>query len=74
MFIIHSLQTFGEYLLLMGRTFSRPERMRMFFKKYVKEMSALGVDSIGTIHVNWDNGSSLGGAYDGDYAVRIDNE
>jgi len=27
----------------MGRTFSRPERMRMFFKQYVKEMSKLGV-------------------------------
>ena len=33
----------------MGRTFSRPERMRMFMKKYVQEMSALGVDSIGIV-------------------------
>ncbi len=49
MFIIKFLQTFGEYLLLMGKTFSRPERMRMFMKKYVKEMSALGVDSIGIV-------------------------
>ncbi|MBR6980007.1 MAG: ABC transporter permease [Prevotella sp.] len=49
MFIIKFLQAFGEYLLLMGRTFSRPERMRMFMKKYVKEMSALGVDSIGIV-------------------------
>ena len=31
---------------MMGRTFSRPERMRMFMKRYVKEMSQLGVDSI----------------------------
>ncbi len=49
MFIIKFLQTFGEYLLLMGKSFSRPERMRMFMKKYVKEMSALGVDSIGIV-------------------------
>ncbi len=49
MFIIQSLQTFGEYLLLMGKTFSRPERFRMFLKKYVKEMSDLGVDSIGIV-------------------------
>ena len=49
MFIIKFLQTFGEYLLLMGKTFSRPERMRMFMKKYVKEMSALGVNSIGIV-------------------------
>lgn len=33
----------------MGRTFSRPERMRMYWKQYVKEMSALGVDSIGIV-------------------------
>ncbi len=49
MFIQKHLYTFGRYLLLMGRTFSRPERMRMFMKKYVQEMSALGVDSIGIV-------------------------
>ena len=43
------LTTFGQYLLLMGRTFSRPERMRMFLKQYVKEMAQLGVDSIGIV-------------------------
>lgn len=40
------LVTFGRYLELMGRAFSVPERMRMFWKRYVKEMSQLGVDSI----------------------------
>jgi len=43
------LTTFGRYLMLMGRTFSRPERMRMFFKEYIKEMAQLGVDSIGIV-------------------------
>lgn len=43
------LTTFGSYLILMGRAFSRPERMRMFMKRYVKEMSQLGVDSIGIV-------------------------
>lgn len=43
------LHTFGLYVILMGRTFSRPERMRMFMKRYIKEMSALGVDSIGIV-------------------------
>lgn len=48
--IIHKwLTTFGKYLILMGRTFSRPERMRMFLKQYVKEMAQLGVDSIGIV-------------------------
>ena len=40
------LSTFGKYLILMGRAFSIPERLRMFWKRYVKEMSQLGVDSI----------------------------
>lgn len=49
MLIIKFLKTFGSYLILMGRTFSRPERMRMFFKQYLKEMAQLGVDSIGIV-------------------------
>ena len=43
------LTTFGRYVMLMGRTFSRPERFRMFLKQYVKEMAQLGVDSIGIV-------------------------
>jgi phospholipid/cholesterol/gamma-HCH transport system permease protein len=43
------LTTFGRYIILMGRSFSRPERMRMFMKGYVKEMAQLGVDSIGIV-------------------------
>ena len=43
------LTTYGRYLMLMGRTFSRPERMRMFLKQYVKEMAQLGVNSIGIV-------------------------
>jgi len=49
MFIVKGLIALGRYLMLMGRTFSRPERLRMFLKQYVKEMSQLGVDSIGIV-------------------------
>ena len=49
MLITNWLTTFGRYVMLMGRTFSRPERLRMFFKQYVKEMAQLGVDSIGIV-------------------------
>lgn len=35
--------------MLMGKTFQRPDRMRMFFKQYVKEMHGLGVGSIGIV-------------------------
>ena len=48
--LIHKwLTTFGRYLMLMGRTVSRPERLRMFLKQYVKEMAQLGVNSIGIV-------------------------
>ena len=40
MLIFKWLNTFGKYLMLMGR---------MFLKRYVKEMSQLGVDSIGIV-------------------------
>ncbi|WP_028909672.1 MlaE family ABC transporter permease [Prevotella sp. AGR2160] len=49
MLIIKWLNTFGKYLILMSRTFARPDRFRMFLKQYVKEMSQLGVDSIGIV-------------------------
>ncbi len=49
MFIKKYLTSLGHYMQLMGRTFARPQRMRMFMKQYVKEMSALGVDSIGIV-------------------------
>ncbi|MDO4160510.1 MAG: ABC transporter permease [Prevotellaceae bacterium] len=49
MLINKYLTSFGQYLMLMGRTFSRPERIRMFLKQYLKEMSSLGVDSIGIV-------------------------
>ena len=40
MLILKWLNTFGRYIMLMGRTFSVPERFRMFWKQYVKEMVA----------------------------------
>lgn len=43
------LDTFGRYLMLLGKVFARPERMRSFFRQYVGEMSKLGVDSIGIV-------------------------
>ena len=48
--LIHKyLTTFGKCIMLMGRVFQRPERFRMFFKQYVKELAGLGVDSIGIV-------------------------
>ena len=44
-----ALTTFGKFMILMGRTFSVPERFRMFWKQYVKEMAQLGINSIGIV-------------------------
>lgn len=49
MFPFKQLHTFGTYLTLMGRCIAIPDRWRMFMKQYVKEMSQLGVDSIGIV-------------------------
>ena len=49
MFITKWLAAFGRYLQLMGRVLSIPERWRMFFRQYVREMGSLGVDSIGIV-------------------------
>ena len=43
MLILKYLNTLGRYLMLMGRSMARPERMRMFFKQYIKEMSSLAL-------------------------------
>ena len=47
--ILKPIETVGKYLMLMGRTFSRPERMRVYFKQYVNEMVQLGINSIGIV-------------------------
>jgi phospholipid/cholesterol/gamma-HCH transport system permease protein len=40
------LQKFGEYVLLMAKTFAIPDRWSVFFKQTFKEIYKLGVDSL----------------------------
>ena len=47
--MVKPITTLGKYLILMGRVFSRPERVRMYFKQYVSEMAQLGINSIGIV-------------------------
>lgn len=49
MLIYRWLVAFGKYLMLMGRTFKRPDRLRMFARQYYTEISQLGVNSIGIV-------------------------
>ena len=41
--MIKALRTVGRYIILMGRVFARPERMRMFFRQYINEIEQLGI-------------------------------
>ena len=47
--MIKALRTVGRYLILMGKVFAVPERWRMFFHQYIREVEQLGVDSIGIV-------------------------
>lgn len=49
MLLTKGIKTFGRYLQLMGKTFALPERWRMFYRQYIKDMTQLGVDSIGIV-------------------------
>lgn len=50
MFIIsgfkNALTVLGDYVVLMTRTIRWPDRLRMFWKRYVRDMYDLGLDSI----------------------------
>ena len=47
--MFRALKTVGRYILLMKRAFARPERVRMYFKQFIKEVDQLGVSSIGIV-------------------------
>ena len=43
------LHRLGEYILLMRRTLTLPDRWSMYFKQLIREIYKLGVDSIGIV-------------------------
>ena len=46
MIIIKGLEAFGDYCTLMWRSISVPEKWKEFFRRYLNEISKLGIDSI----------------------------
>ncbi len=44
--LIKSLEKFGEYCMLMWRSFGVPDRWKEFFRRYINEITKLGIDSI----------------------------
>ncbi len=45
--ILKFFETIGRYTLLMQKVFSRPEKMRIYYTRIMREMEALGLNSIG---------------------------
>lgn len=45
------LRLIGEYMLLLRRVFSRPQKGRMTYRQIVKEINSLGVNSIGIVAI-----------------------
>ncbi|MCD7963685.1 MAG: ABC transporter permease [Rikenellaceae bacterium] len=41
----------GRYLLLMTKVFSRPEKMRIYRRRFLHEMDSLGMNSIGIVAI-----------------------
>jgi phospholipid/cholesterol/gamma-HCH transport system permease protein len=39
----------GRYFSLLGKVFSRPERMRIYLRKFFQEIETLGIDSVGIV-------------------------
>ena len=48
-----ALQRMGEYVILMGKSLSIPDRWSMFFKQLIKEIYKLGVDSLCNYHLRF---------------------
>ena len=46
MSIIKGVEAFGDYCTLMWRSISVPEKWKEFFRRYLNEISKLGIDSI----------------------------
>ena len=46
LFLTSCLQTFGEYALFMRKVITKPDRWKESLKRYVVEISKLGIDSI----------------------------
>lgn len=46
MILTQSIAKIGQYTMLMGKVFTKPQKWNNFFKQLVKEISKLGIDSI----------------------------
>ena len=41
----------GEYFILMGKVFAKPEKPKIYYQEFVKEIMKLGVSSLGIVAI-----------------------
>lgn len=44
-------QHVGKYFILLGRVFSKPEKIKIYYKETIKELDKLGLNSIGIVAI-----------------------
>ncbi len=49
MVLISSFEKLGQYILLMRKVFTKPQKVNIFFRQLAREISKLGVDSISIV-------------------------
>lgn len=51
MFFVESIRSVGLYFMLLGRTFSKPENLREYYKAFIRDLDLLGFSSVWIVSV-----------------------
>ncbi len=51
MFLTRAIRAFGQYFILLGKTFSRPENWREYYKAFIRDLDLLGFSSVWIVSV-----------------------
>ncbi len=49
--LLKAIDMFGEYVLLLKKVFSKPEKRKVYYKETIKEIDKLGLQSVGIVTI-----------------------
>jgi len=49
--LLKAIDAFGEYVLLLKKVFSKPEKRKVYYKETIKEIEKLGLQSVGIVTI-----------------------
>ncbi len=49
--LLKAIDMFGEYVLLLKKVFSKPEKRKVYYKETIKEIEKLGLQSVGIVTI-----------------------